>query len=86
MAFARGSVHLVSADRFSLAGHIGEYLREASVLILVFGFLDPLVTGSAQMELRERFSSVTGSWAIFVLIVSLMLFAIGAAIEWRRTS
>ncbi|HEX4423003.1 MAG TPA: hypothetical protein VH165_34035 [Kofleriaceae bacterium] len=73
----------MEGERFSVTGHLGSYLREASVLILVFGLLDPLV-GSAHTNLNDRLSEMTGDWALFVLAVSLLLFGIGLFLDWLR--
>ena len=71
-------------EKFSFAGLLGGYLREASVLVLVFGFLDPLATGVAHGTVGERMSAVPGDWALLVLFASLFLLGIGVLLEWVR--
>jgi hypothetical protein len=74
-----------SDEEFSFYRYVGEYLREASVLILVFGFLDPLVPqGDRLNTLRERIAAIPALWAILVLAVSLTLVALGILLEWLR--
>lgn len=75
---------VVESEGFSLAREISAYLREASVLVLVFGFLDPLASGTAHGGVRERLSAVPGDWAVFVLVVSLFLLVIGMFLDWIR--
>lgn len=72
-------------EEFSLPKLGGEYLREASVLIFVFGFLDPLVPhAGAQDSLQERVASFPGIWALAVVAVSMMFFVVGTLVEWLR--
>jgi hypothetical protein len=72
--------------KISLAKAGGEYFREASVLILVFGFLDPLVDpANSGHALPARFSAIPTSWTVFVLAISLVFFLIGSVAEWIRT-
>lgn len=72
------------AESFSLARLIGTWFREASVLILVFGFLDPLVDPRAGTSVTDRLSAFPGTWGLLVLFVSATFFAIGAILEARR--
>jgi hypothetical protein len=58
----------------SIAEMIGDWLREASVLVAVFGWLDKSV----------RDEAISGAWAFEVLALALLLFALGAAVERSR--
>ena len=72
-------------ERFSLARLGGEYLREASVLVAVFGFLDPLVpTAESKATVWERVGAFPAAWGIAVVAVSLLLFSLGTLVEWLR--
>ncbi len=58
-----------------LAELLGEYCRDASVLVLVFGFLD----GYRDNEMSLDFGT-------FILVISLVLFWIGYMFErYRKT-
>jgi hypothetical protein len=72
--------HQREGEPYSLAGLCGDYLREASVLTLVFGWLEPLLRGAE----RPNFSQ--GAWALLVLAISIVLFGLGAFLEWKRKS
>ncbi len=70
----------------SVGKMVGDYLREASVLVLVFGFLDTLVgTEPAGRSLHDRLDEVPTDWVIFVLALSVSLFLIGVVLERLRT-
>ena len=69
----------MDGDAFSLAKLLGEYFREVSVLVFVFGFLDALAPRG-----DSGFGTVTVSWGSFVLGVSIFFFAVGAITEWLR--
>jgi ABC-type multidrug transport system permease subunit len=72
------------SDR-TLAARGSEYLREASVLVLVFGFLDPLVQPEARAGgLKGRFIAVELPWALLVIVVSFVLFFGGIALDRVR--
>lgn len=74
-----------SNEEFSLYRYAGDYFREASVLIFVFGFLDPLVPqGDKPNTLQERFAAIPAIWAILVVAVSLAFLAVGILLEWLR--
>lgn len=77
---------MAAAEEFSVYRHIGDYLREASVLIFVFGFLDPLIpeTG-AEVSLKDRLFGLPGAWVGSVLVVSVAFLTVGILIEWLRT-
>ena len=62
-----------------LAARASEYFREGSVLVLIFGLLDPMVqrTPTAQgvlARLWERLSAADALWALFVIVLSLLAF------------
>lgn len=69
-------------DELALVGHMrdkanvgkmtGDYLREASVLVLVFGFLEPFVGAT-----RE----VPDDRLVLFLALSVSLFLIGVVLE-----
>ena len=58
--------------RASVAKMLGDYLREASVLVLVFGFLD-------------RFDELQPHSVVFIVVLSTSLFMTGAVLERLRT-
>jgi hypothetical protein len=60
--------------RDTLASMASEFFREASVLVLVFGWLDKVVRNEA----------FAGAWRTEVLAVTGGLFAIGALLELGR--
>ncbi len=62
------------AERKTIAEMLGEYLREAAVLVGVFAILDKLVQGDA----------MSSGWIIAAAITSLCLLAVGIAIERAR--
>jgi len=62
------------SERRSTAEIIGDGLREAGVLVAVFGMLDKFVHGEGPST----------AWTTVVLTVSLFLFGVGAIIEARR--
>ena len=61
-------------ERKSIAEMIGEYLREAAVLVAVFAILDKLVQGHV----------VTLWWSVSAISASLGLLGVGILIERRR--
>ena len=63
-------------DRHSWAKMSGDFLREASVLVLVFGMLDKYVHENGP----------SAGWAGIVIGVSLLGFAIGGIMERVRRS
>lgn len=67
-----------------VAKMIGYFLREASVLVLVFGFMDMLVNSEHGAPVSERFSTLGYDWIGFILSLSLFLFASGAFLERIR--
>jgi hypothetical protein len=76
---------LGSDEEFSLLRYIGEYFREASVLVFVFGFLDPLVPqGDKTTTLQDRLAAFPGLWAAFVIGISLGFLCVGIGSEWLR--
>jgi hypothetical protein len=76
---------LGSNEEFSLFRYVGEYFREAGVLIFVFGFLDPLVPqGDNPNTLHDRLAAFPGPWALLVVIISLGFLAVGILSEWLR--
>jgi hypothetical protein len=77
---------VLGGEKFSLSKAGGEYFREASVLILVFGFLDPLVDPANNGQaIQARFAAIPTSWTLFVLALSIVFFLIGSCAEWIRT-
>ena len=64
------------AERKSVAEMLGEWMREASVLVAVFGILDKLLRGEGP----------TSAWTVAVLAVALSFFSWGCIIERRRLS
>lgn len=63
-------------ERKSAAEMVGEYLREAAVLVAVFAILDKLVQGHV----------VTLWWSVSAMSISLALLVVGIQIERRRDS
>ncbi len=63
-------------SRKTVAEMFADWLREASVLVATFGWLDRAVKG-------EPFS---GTWAVEVLGFAAILFALGATLERIRPS
>jgi hypothetical protein len=64
----------MEAGRKAVLEMIGEFLREAAVLVLVFGFLERIVT-----------ENLTWIWAVAVVGVSGLVLANGVLIEsWRK--
>ena len=61
-------------ERKSAAEMVGEYLREAAVLVAVFAILDKLVQGHV----------VTLWWSVSTFVVSLALLLVGIVIERLR--
>jgi hypothetical protein len=61
-------------ERKSIAEMIGEYLREAAVLVGVFSILDKLVQGH----------EMSSGWVVAAAGTSLCLLAVGIMIEHRR--
>jgi hypothetical protein len=61
-------------QRKTIVEMVSEFLREAAVLVLVFGFLDVFVTG-------KPFSAV---WTGFVLLVSALALTMGILLERER--
>lgn len=59
----------------TLAEMIGETLREAALLVAVFGWLDRVVQ-------QEPF---WGAWAWTILAVAMVLYVLGVAIERLRS-
>ncbi len=66
----------MSDTRKTVAEMAADWLREASVLVAAFGWLDRAVKG-------ESFS---GTWAAGILGFAAVLFAIGAILERVRPS
>jgi len=64
------------SERKSLAEMAGEFLREAAVLIAVFGILDKVL----------RNEGPTLAWTVAVLAVALILLVGGCILERRRQS
>ncbi len=62
------------ANRKTAAEMVGEYLREAAVLVAVFAILDKLVQGHV----------VTLWWSVSAIAISLALLVVGIVIERRR--
>jgi hypothetical protein len=76
---------LSSDEEFSLFRYVGEYFREAGVLVFVFGFLDPLVPQSDTANtLRDRLVAFPGVWALLVVLISLGFLGVGICSEWLR--
>ena len=66
-------------ERSSLAKMFAEGLREVGILYLVFGILD------AQIEARRRpHEPIDFAWFGLVLIVSGVIWLMGAGMERRR--
>ena len=72
---------------------LGDYAREASVLVLVFGMLDPLFhEPEIPGRLRSTFSSLANSegkihpvlWYVSVIVGSVVLLVAGIRFERRR--
>ena len=61
-------------ERKSIAKMIGEYLREAAVLIGVFAILDKLVEGH----------EMSPGWVVAAAATSLCLLAVGIMVERSR--
>jgi hypothetical protein len=76
----------MSGDR-TIAARAGEYFREASVLILVFGILDPMVQSDAVADpsLVARLQKVSFEWGLAVSVTSVLLFLGGVALDYLRT-
>ena len=53
---------------------VADFLREAAVLVMVFGFLDQFVRGGG----------VRPAYAVVVLCLSIFLMAVGVAMERVR--
>ncbi len=53
---------------------VGDFLRETAALVLVFSFLDKLVTGGR----------MTAAWSIATVALSLFLLILGIGIERSR--
>ena len=62
-------------ERKSVAEMFADLLREAAVLIAVFGWLDKAVKGE----------SFWGRWGLQVLAVATVLFFLGVALERLRS-
>ena len=73
---------LVADDNASWAGAIAGFLREASVLILVFGLLEPLLT----MNQHGLTSCEQATSAALVFGTSLGAFVGAVCIEKKRMS
>jgi hypothetical protein len=74
-----------SNEEFSLFRYIGEYFREAGVLVFVFGFLDPLVPQVDHPNtLGARVDALSGLWAFLVVSISLGFLTVGILVEWLR--
>jgi hypothetical protein len=63
-----------TVERRSVADMIGEILREAGVLLVVFIPLDLALQGH----------SLTAPWVVAIVVLPAMLMALGIAIERRR--
>ena len=63
---------------------LGKYLQEASVLVLVFGFLDPLVFAPDAKTLGDRFNAIQFGWAVLIGGFSLVFLASGVLLEIYR--
>jgi len=74
------------SEERTLAARGSEYFREASVLILVFGLLDPFFQGPAAhvAGLAGKFDTVELPWVLLVLVVSTALFFGGVALDYVR--
>ena len=62
------------AYRKSIVEMLGEFLREAAVLVLVFGFLDQFSSGRP----------LNAIWTAFILLVSGLSLALGILFERER--
>ena len=60
--------------RKSIVEMVGEFLREAAVLVLVFGFLDQLSKGQP----------LDATWSAFILLVSAFSLTLGILFERER--
>jgi hypothetical protein len=69
----------------SVGEMVGDFLREASVLVMVFGFLDILVGDEPPgRSLHDRFDGLPIDWIILVLAVSMSLLVVGVVLERIR--
>ena len=76
----------MSEDR-TVAARGSEFLREASVLVLIFGFLDPLVQpvhDNQARTLSARLENVELSWAVLVIALSVVFFFMGIKLDRVR--
>ena len=62
------------SHRKTIVEMVGEFLREAAVLVLVFGFLDVFVNGRP----------LSAVWTGFVLLVSALALTWGILLERER--
>ncbi len=58
--------------RASVGKMLGDYLREASVLVLVFGLLD-------------RYDQLHTEYVVLIVVLSAFLFMLGGVLERIRT-
>ncbi|MBI4615678.1 MAG: hypothetical protein HY720_18820 [Planctomycetes bacterium] len=63
----------MAAEKKTFAEMAGEFFREASVLVGVFGWLDSLIEDKLSAE-----------WAAVTVLLMALLLAIGMLIEWIR--
>jgi hypothetical protein len=61
-------------ERKTAAEMVGEYLREAAVLVAVFAILDVVIEGHG----------LTVAWSVSAMAISLALLGAGIAIERLR--
>lgn len=68
---------MVKADQQGRYQMIGELLREGGILVLVFGFLDPLLNHNENKGI---------SWFAGIVIFALIAIEIGIRIETGRST
>jgi len=61
-------------QRKTIVEMVGEFLREAAVLVLVFGFLDQLSRGQ----------QLSGVWTGFIVLISALSLTLGILFERER--
>lgn len=61
-------------SRKTIVEMVGEFLREAAVLVLVFGFLDQLSKGQP----------LNAIWTGFILLISALSLTLGILFERER--
>lgn len=63
----------MTAKQEALYNGLGEFFREAAVLVVVFGNLDPIVHSG----------SVSTSWVLGTMSIALLLLFVGLGLEMK---